>query len=220
MQIPNYFLKRPPLSIEAVVTLEELLATTPDGAEITYTLDIPKWQFLCYLCDHQEILLHGSNKPDITEFEPRQANDVSEFGNQNAIYAASDGIWPIYFAIVDREQVTFILNGCFHALEEDGTVVDTYYYFSVDEAALPNFPWQNGMVYLLPRNTFERQPYFQYFDLMVEIAQWASPVAVKPIAKLRVTPEDFPFLREMNSHNPRILAEKAAQDPNGFPWRE
>jgi hypothetical protein len=74
----------------------------------------PRWQFLCYLADHKPIVLHGSGNPGLSEVEPRQTNDLNEFSNRRAIYAASDGIWPIYFAIRDREQHAMSLtNACY-----------------------------------------------------------------------------------------------------------
>lgn len=185
--------------------------------EIDYSLTAPKWQFLCFLCDKKNLLLHGSSDPSIVEFEPRQSSDVDEFGNRRAVYAASDGIWPIYFAIVDRKRVTSLLNGCFGVV--DGGIREQYYYFSVDEDALPRCPWRNGMIYLLPRDTFEPQPRGHYRGLDIEIAQWASPVAVKPLAKIAVTPDDFPFLNQVNGHDPKLVSERASRSPDDFPWR-
>lgn len=223
MELPNYFLKRPALDMEAAPDFEELFTNYVEhgtGAEINYQLTAPKWQFLCYLSDTKNILLHGSHNPAILEFESRQSNDVTEFGNRRAVYAASDGIWPIYFAIVNRERVTSLMNSCFHVLNGDGSVLGTYYYFSIDEDALPHYPWRSGMIYLLLRDTFEQEPKQQYLGVTIEMAHWASPVAVKPLAKLAITPDDFPFLKQMNGHNPRLLSEQAPFDPEGYPWRE
>ena len=72
------------------------------GGEVDYGLAAPRWQFLCFLADNKEVLLHGSGNPAISRFEPRKSDDVSEFGDRKAVYAAGDGIWPIYFAILDR----------------------------------------------------------------------------------------------------------------------
>src|SRR4051812_36260640 len=118
MELPGYFLKRPALELSAatITAFEQLYTDYVEAGtaqEINYQLAAPKWQFLCYLCDTKRILLHGSGNPDITEFEPRQPKDIEEFGNRRAVYAASDGIWPMYFAIVKREQVTLLMNACF-----------------------------------------------------------------------------------------------------------
>ncbi len=52
----------------------------------------------------------------------------------------------------------------------------------------------------------------------VRIAQAASPVAVEPVAKLTVQPEDFPFLHQVHGHDDQVIDARAAADPDGFPW--
>lgn len=223
MNLPPYFLTQPTAnwdtdtrdSFEAL--FEEVLKQEA-GTEVGYTLSAPKWQFLCYLCDRKNIVLHGSGNPDISEFEPRQSNDVNEFGNRRAIYAASDGIWPIYFAIVDRDRyITSLLNGCFRVVEAD-RIGESHYFFSVNGDALPHSPWRNGMIYLLPGDTFERQPRLRSRGREIEVAQWASPTPVRPLAKLAVAPEDFPFLAQIVPHDPAVIRERAIANPDGFPW--
>jgi hypothetical protein len=157
VQLPGYFLPRPPLdrSAATLVAFAQFYrqAVLPGaGQTLAYPLAAPKWQFLCWLCDTQEIVLHGSGNPDIREFEPRQASDIVAFGNRQAVYAASDGIWPLYFAIVDREHaVRSLLNGCFRVAAADGSWSDPYYFFSINADALPQQPWRAGTVYILPR---------------------------------------------------------------------
>ncbi|MDB5540334.1 MAG: hypothetical protein JWQ89_2061 [Devosia sp.] len=61
-------------------------------------------------------MLHGSTNPDIEVFEPRKSDDVNAFGDQTAVYAASDGIWPLYFAILDRQRYRMsLINGSFRS---------------------------------------------------------------------------------------------------------
>src|SRR5690348_14646642 len=108
-QLPAYYLSRPLPEPDArtAAAFDRLFCEAVEqgpGVEIDYTLSAPKWQFLCYLCDAREILVHGSGNPSIEEFEPRQSNDTEEFGNRRAVYAASDGLWAMYFAIVDRDR--------------------------------------------------------------------------------------------------------------------
>lgn len=223
MSLPPYFLPQPTTNwaADTIAAFEQLYTeavAAGTGAEIDYTLPMPKWQFLCYLCDHKLIVLHGSGKLAIDEFEPRQSNDVNEFGNRQAVYAASDGIWPIYFAIVDRDNyVTSLINSCFRIIET-GMESGPYYFFSINGDALPHNPWRKGMIYLLPRASFEQQAREHYRGVEIDLAQWASPVAVKPLAKLAVRPADFPFLAQILPHDPAVIRERAAANPNGFPW--
>jgi hypothetical protein len=223
MQMPAYFLPQPTADwgTATLASFEQLFIQAVEqgaGTVMDYTLSAPKWQFLCYLCDHKNIVLHGSSKDDITEFEPRQSNDIVAFGNRRAIYAASDGIWSMYFAIVDRDNyVTSLVNSCFRVVEDAGKS-KPYYFFSINGDALPHDPWRAGTIYLLPRDSFEPQPSEFHRGAEIELAQWASLVPVKPLAKLSVEPEDFPFLAQIRPHDPAVVRERGIADPDGFPW--
>jgi hypothetical protein len=52
----------------------------------------------------------------------------------------------------------------------------------------------------------------------VHIAQLASFEAVQPLAKLTVTPTDFPFLADIRGHDDQRLAEYATALETGAPW--
>jgi hypothetical protein len=221
--LPDYWLTRPNTDFDksAQVAFDELLDSTLGVGEcpsIDFTLPWPKWQFLCYLADHFDIALHGSGNPTIALFEPRQSNDLNEFGNQKAIYAASDGLWAMFFAIVDRDRVESITNACVSLVDDIGSLHGPYYVFSVSQSALPSQPWRTGTVYLLPRSTFTLQPPMSFGSNQVHIAQLASFVPVQPVAKLTVTPEDFPFLMQIRGHDDQRLQEYATALQTGAPW--
>lgn len=223
MMLPDYWLTRPSVDLDATTRMafDELLTTTLNTGgcpTIEFTSPWPKWQFLCHLADHHNIALHGSGEPNIALFEPRQSNDLNEFGNQKAIYAASDGLWAMFFAIVDRERVMSITNACIRLADEAGTLQGPYYVFSVSQSVLPTQPWRMGTVYLLPRSTFTMQPPIAFGSNQVHIAQLASFVPVQPLAKLTVTPADFPFLTQIRGHDDQRLQEYAAALQTGAPW--
>ena len=223
MMLPDYWLTRPNMNFDERTQLafDELLRTTLSIGgcpTIPFTLPFPKWQFLCHLADHHDIALHGSGDPNIALFEPRQSNDLNEFGNQKAIYAASDGLWAMFFAIVDRNRVSSITNACVRLADPMGALHGPYYVFSVSQSALPARPWRTGTVYLLPRSTFTTQPPMEFGSYGVHIAQLASFVPVEPLAKLTVTPEDFPFLTQIRGHDDQRLPEYATALQTGAPW--
>jgi len=223
MMLPDYWLTRPSTtSDEKIKTdFDELLNTTLgiEGCpEIRFVLPYAKWQFLCYVADHHDIALHGSGDPNIAMFEPRQSNDLSEFGNQKAVYAASDGIWAMFFAVVDRDRVKTVTNACVRLEDETGTFHGPFYVFSVSRASLPDRPWRTGSVYLLPRGTFTTQPSMAFGPNEVHIAQLASLEPVQPLAKLTVTPEDFPFLSQIRGHDDERLQEYATALQTGASW--
>lgn len=224
MQHPAYFLPRPPLDLTpttraAFARLYAEIVRLSHGQAVDYTLATPKWQFLSWLCDTQDVLLHGSGNPSIQEFEPRKSDDLNEFGDRQSVYAASDGIWPIYFAIVDRDRfVRSLNNSCSRMLGPDGARSDPYYFFSIDDDALPHQPWRVGTIYILPRAGFAQQSPASYRGMEVEIAQWASPTPVRPLARLSVGPADFPFLAQIRGHDMAVVSRRAERNPQGFPW--
>ena len=62
------------------------------------------------------------------------------------------------------------------------------------------------------------QPPMAFGSYEVQIAQLASFVPVQPLAKLAVTPDDFPFLAQIRGHDDRRLGEYAAALQTGAPW--
>ena len=223
MNLPDYWLTRPnaPFDEDTRMAFDGLLDTTLSMGEcptIQTTLPWPKWQFLCYLAEWRDLALHGSGDSNITLFEPRQSNDLSEFGNQKAVYAASDGLWAMYFAIVDRDCVMSITTACVRLADPSGILGGPYYVFSVSQSALPGQPWRTGTVYLLPRGPFTVQSPMTVGSTSVHIAQLASLVPVQPLAKLTVTPTDFPFLLQIRGHDDRRLQEYATALQTGAAW--
>jgi hypothetical protein len=220
VQVPDFYLRRPAGSPGADHAAFDRLFTqqvaTATGRRIDYQLAAPKWQFLCWITEQRDFLLHGSNREDIDEFTPRQADDIGEFGARVAVYAASDGIWPMFFAVANRTVVRSLVNACVRTA--DGT--ETFYYFSVNDDAVARQRWVTGTVYVLPRRTFEPEPEDAWQGRALAPTQWASPVPVKPLARLQVTPADFPFLAQVHSHDQRAVTRRAAADPDAFPWRE
>ena len=226
MDLPGYWLRRPEMctdhgTVAALdLLLDQALAGGP-GRPIDYRLGVPKWQFLCRAAERADVVLHGSGDPGIGLFEPRQPADSLEFSSRHAVFAAVDGIWPVYYAILDRDRYPMMLcNACVRICPETSEPSDPYYFFSVSDTALRQRPWRTGTVYLLPGDSFEIQPQLAVGDVRIQVAQAASPVPVKPVAKLTVGPADFPFLEQIRGHDDQLLRARIAADPGGFPWLE
>lgn len=224
MDIPSYYLHAPQIAltdeqIAAIERVYQAALAADDAKPIAYTLEMPKWRFLSHLCETQDILVHGSERADIDEFEPRQSNDVSEFGNRRAVYATSDPIWALYFAVVNRRTVASLMNASVRVLKP--TLSAPLYFFSIglaDAAGGTSNAWQDGTLYVLPRAGFEQQPPFEANGATVQTAQWASPAPVRPLFRLRVSPADFPFLQQTRVHDFSVVQQRAAANPDGFPW--
>jgi hypothetical protein len=188
---------------------------------INYPFPIPKWQFLCYLCDKHGAVLHGTGDPNIQVFEPRKSNDLSEFGAQTAVYAAGDGLWAMFFAILDRVHYPMATsNACIRLVDEAGNVSEPSYVFSISDYAIAQQPWRKGMVYILPKETFIDQPSLKFGRFEVQVPQLASLAPVKPYARLEVTPEDFPFLTAIRGLDDTRLQEYGQAMQDGAPWPE
>jgi hypothetical protein len=224
--LPDWYLTRPSTPSDADLDdFAQLYERSVHGGcsgEIGYEIGAPKWQFLCWLTDTHDVLLHGSARDGVDEFEPRLPGDTSEFGNREAVFAASDGLWAMFFAILDRTIARSLVNACFTVRTgiEGVDPDDVYYYFSVNADALDRGRgFGPGVVYLLPRATFEQQADDDHEGAVIGSRQWASLVPVRPLGRLAVTPDDFPFLADVNGHDVETVIARAAADPDGFPWR-
>jgi hypothetical protein len=223
LDLLSFLLPRPAFdkTPEMLAAFEQVFLSTPAGGFVDYTLPYPKWQYLTYLCEAKELVLHGSQNLDIDEVEPRQAVDVKAFSNQQAIYATTDGIFVIYFAIIDRKQFPLSLfNSCFQVRMSPDQLSDPFYFFSISHPALLQKPWCPGAIYILPRQDFEQEPAQMVGGAEILLPHWVSARPACPVAKLLVLPQDFPFLAQVHGHNDARLVELTAADPGGFPWPE
>lgn len=171
-----------------------------DGiTEISYLLPYPKHNFLKYLVENGQVLLHGSPEKNIDILEPRQANCRSKkFGNLQAVYAVKDPILATFYAIRDVKGHHFkgAIQSGRHVRKENGAIVEKSYRFKLHPDDLAAQPWTAGMVYILPQETFQQGEN----ETGNPIDEWASLAPVRPIAKLPVTPEDFPLLDRVEAY--------------------
>jgi hypothetical protein len=224
--LPDYWIERPPLraarAAEAAADAFLELADASAGMQLLdvdaflrETPRVVRWQFLCNLAARRRIAFHGTRDPQIERFEPREPLDFAPFGQQRAVFATSDPIWAMFYAIVDRDRYGLTLNNGCLVLEHSG---DAYYYFSVSRQALSLRPWRTGYLYLLPADSFVEQPGAVYAGYRARVPQLASPVAVTPFARLRVEPRSFPFLRRIRGHDDERLGDYAQAVMAAAPW--
>jgi len=225
VQLPDYWLSRPAQDpgpdLQAVFDAAwQRMLQAGESAVPEASLPAPKWQFLCHLADAHGLVLHGSGDPNIELFEPRKASDLTDFGAQTAVYGAGDGIWAMFFAIADRGRIPSVTNACVRLADRSGQVGPPLYVFSISRSALPQQPWRHGSVYVLPGETFALQPPLAFGEYEVRVPQLASLVPVRPLARVAVAPEDFPFLAQVRMHDDDRLAEYAHALETGAPWPE
>lgn len=154
------------------------------GTAIEYDAAAPKHAFFRYLVAQRPVLLHGTGDPAIERFEPQRQTDYDNEWT-DAVFATDDPIWPVFFAVVNRPVARSLINACSRRYGE------SHYYFSIGTDPKARDAWRDGWIYVLPRATFRRHP---------SGPEWLSPVAVRPLARLRVEPSDFPFLADVVGH--------------------
>jgi hypothetical protein len=223
--LPDYWIERPTFrtdratdaAVDAFLERVEANGGLLDIDDLLRATRVVRWRFLCRLAARRRIAFHGTGDPSIERFEPREPVDFAPFGRQRAVFATSDPIWAMFYAIVDRTRHKLTLNNGCLVLDDTG---DAYYYFSVSRQALPARPWRTGYLYLLPAETFVEQPGGEYAGRPAHIPQLASPVAVTPFARLRVAPRSFPFLGHIRGHDDERLGEYAQAVMAAAPWPE
>lgn len=167
----------------------------------------PRWQFLQWIAA-QGFLLHGSPQSDLTLFEPRTPHDLSpdDFSKRAGVFASSDGLWAMMYALRDRSRVARMLNMALQVRGADGWSSMRYFLSlapregTVTDGAALLTP---GTVYVLPPEGFGQMPPYD----------WPS---MKPLLSVPVIPADFPL--PVGTHDAARTDALAAADPWGFPW--
>lgn len=125
----------------------------------------------------------------------------------------------MFYAIIDRTRHSMsINNACIRLIEPTGSSGEAHYVFSISQEALARQPWRTGFVYLLPSEPFVAQPSQQAGSYEIRVPQYASPVAVAPLARIEITPDDFPLLGAIRGHDDARLHEYAQAMQTGSPW--
>ena len=202
---PSDYLRAPRLEFDAAAAREfdalfDQALVRGDNAIIENASDRPKHEFLTYLVDRRGVLMHGSNRTALEVIKPRLQTNYLGWPVR-AVFATADGIWPMFFAVLDREIYEGSLrNGCFWVTDADGARQKCYH-FSINAAMLEREPWNDGMIYILPRDGFRQERDTQGEPL----EEWVSETPVRPLARLPVAPTDFPFLRQVQGHDEAAL---------------
>ncbi|GEM44601.1 hypothetical protein [Deinococcus cellulosilyticus] len=219
--LPSYWLSLPSPdwdegTLQVFGQLYQQHVASGQGGWMPGDVPVPLWSFLRWMEQHP-VVFHGSGNPDIEVFEPRTPLDFSAdaFSKQHAVFASGDGIWAMFYAILNR-PVRF-LNGALQVRQQAGWS-PMHYFFSVNGAADRTQLWREGTLYVLPKSAFQPQPPYLMQDREILEPQWICPHPVRPLAKIQVSPQVFPLLSQVRFHDQQHVDFWAAQDPEGFPW--
>ena len=206
---PGEGLRAPELGADPTrdARFEEAWSAHTQGGEFIVPEPYRPFEFVLWLMARDEFIFHGSAKTDIEIFEPRRDSvelmDFGGHGNLGAVYGTHDGLWAMFFAVIDRGRIEgSIRNGvATYRSWKTGEEVD-FYQFSVSARNLPDQPFSSGGLYILPRETFEKirlGPDGPFTN------EWGSRSPVRPMAMLKLEPEDFPFLEDVAGHDDEDL---------------
>lgn len=180
----------------------------------------PRWVFLEWLAQ-QGYLLHGSPTGDLSKLNPTPKNyaQPDDFSNTVGVYATSDGLWPMMYAL-RGPQVT-AQNDMGLKLMEGGEWSAMKYFLSYGtsnpEISDGRELMAPGFVYVMTRKGFQLSPPYQHAGLgYVQEAHWVNLDSVQPLMCVPVAPKDFPL--PVRVHDAEALRARARLDPRGFPW--
>ena len=183
--------------------------------------DAPRWVFLQWLAS-QGWVLHGSQAGGLTELRPGREGygQPDEFSNTQGVYAASDGLWAMVYAL-RGPRVCQQSDMGLQLRQQDGTWSATRYFLSfatrdvhVTDARSLLAP---GFVYVLSRGGFHASPPYLHGGLgEVQEAHWVSRTPARPVMSVPVRPGDFPLAVRL--HDADVVKARSQSDPWGFPW--
>jgi hypothetical protein len=168
-----------------------------DGATLAWEWPYPKHEFTRYLVAHHPVLLHGTPRTGVERLEPAEQT-LANGRRATAVFATDDGIWPIFFATIDRAGYPgpYSLRNAAMVVGR-GVKERRYYLFSMDHELHRARVLSTGEVLVLPRATFRETGLGT-----VRFPEWVSDAAVEPLGRLEVGPEDFPFQGQISAHRP------------------
>jgi hypothetical protein len=174
----------PATAARFAIAADELLA----GEEAA--VPEPRLDFLRWLAENRAVVFHGSQRDDLLELSTeRLSRDSTAWGNQQAVYASTDPVWAIYFACLRRDGGwTGTKNGSMG--RAGGSLYPRRYFFLHNQGSASPDRFGPGSLYLLPPATFVAD---EPLAGVIDTAHLVSHEPVKPLARLDVRPEDFPF---------------------------
>lgn len=190
----------PPVAADAAV--EAVFAGAADAllAGETVSVPEPRLDFLRWLADHRPVVFHGSPRDGLTELSTeRRSRDATAWGDQQAVYASTDPVWAIYFACLRRDRgFTGTKNGSLG--RPGGPLYPRRYFFLHNHGSASPHRFGPGSLYVLRPDTFVPDTPLAG---VIDTAHLVSHEPVRPLARVDVTPEDFPFRERIGYYRAR-----------------
>jgi hypothetical protein len=171
---------------------EAAYASVADALLAGEPVEVPdaRLDFLRWLAGNRPVVFHGSPRADLRELSTeRQSRDTTAWGNQQAVYASTDPVWAIYFACLRRDRRwTGTRNGSLG--RPGGPLYPRRYFFLHNRGSASPDRFGAGSLYLLSPTGFVAD---EPLAGAIDTAHLVSHQPVRPLARLDVTPADFPF---------------------------
>jgi hypothetical protein len=174
----------PEAEVRFTAVADELLAGEP------VEIPEPRLDFLRWLAENRPVVFHGSPRDDLRELSTeRQSWDATAWGNQRAVYASTDPVWAIYFACLRRDGGwRGTRNGSMG--KAGGPLYPRWYFFAHNRGSASPDRFGPGSLYLLSPRTFVAD---EPLAGGIDTAHLVSHQPVRPLARIDVSPRDFPF---------------------------
>lgn len=180
----------PPVVVDPATDTEFARAADALLADGKAELPPRRLDFLRWLAENRSLVFHGSPRNDLSELSTeRRSKDTTAWGNQQAVYASSDPVWAIYFACLRRDNGwTGTRNASMG--RPGGPLYPRQYFFLHNRGSESPGRFGAGSLYVLPPESFVADAPLAG---VVDTAHLVSHSPVKPLARIDVTPQDFPF---------------------------
>ena len=174
----------PEAEVRFAAVADELLTGEP------VEIPEPRLDFLRWLAENRPVVFHGSPRDDLRELSiERKSRDAAAWGDQRAVYASTDPVWAIYFACLRRDGGW---RGTKNASlgRVGGPLYPRRYFFLHNRGSAAPDRFGAGSLYLLSPRTFVAD---EPLPGGIDTAHLVSHEPVRPLARIDVTPADFPF---------------------------
>ncbi len=206
-----------PLALAACTLLHDRYIMPETGNTIPEHAfcDLPRWVFLEYLIRFHDLLLIGSNEPDLPRLEPVVLSQNLHEWNQPRYFAFSNSMDALFHAVLDRHRLREldcpVKSTLAQTVETPEGSKRWKFYYGIDYRALPHAPWCSGTIYLYRKTDFSAD-----FQIVPDLTNRS----VRPLAKITVSPWDWPLLDKVCGVNVAGQTERQRETFRGYPWSD
>ena len=193
-----------------MVLYEDCLRTALQRKKVIFNDFLyPKHRFLSYLTDEKNYLAHGTSLKNLRVLKAvRRSKDTDETGHEQLLLAASDAIWAMWFAVLDKSRMGGLTSNDCIVYEDEAGEIYSLYYFSIGHTAVEKEPYQSGSLYILEPDSF----------IYKRGEEKGSEESVSPLFEIEIRKEDFPYLPYVKGINLRALPQAFVEIPEKEPF--